>query len=231
MTTKAHDFKITITKDGPYLVTGGVPLARQKIVINDEGESLDWKQSDEFAASTNYALCRCGHTSNAPFCDGSHKKMGFDGTETASCAPFTEQAKVLDGPTMQLLDAEGLCAFGRFCDPAGQVWNLVTQTDHEKARQLTVHEAGCCPAGRLVVVDKKTGHAVEPHLPPSVGVVHDTARQEDGPLWVRGGIPVVGVDGQTYEVRNRQTLCRCGASSNKPFCDGSHASIHFREKK
>ena len=31
----------------------------------------------------------------------------------------------------------------------------------------------------------------------------------------------------SYEGRNRVTLCRCGASSNKPFCDGSHASVKF----
>ena len=31
-------------------------------------------------------------------------------------------------------------------------------------------------------------------------------------------------DGKNYEVRNRVTLCRCGRSNNKPFCDGSHAA-------
>ena len=36
-------------------------------------------------------------------------------------------------------------------------------------------------------------------------------------------------DGFAYEVRNRVTLCRCGASKNKPFCDGSHAAIKFRD--
>jgi CDGSH-type Zn-finger protein len=48
------------------------------------------------------------------------------------------------------------------------------------------------------------------------------------PLWVRGGIPVVAADGEPYEVRNRVTLCRCGASGNKPFCDASHAQIGFK---
>jgi CDGSH-type Zn-finger protein len=47
---------------------------------------------------------------------------------------------------------------------------------------------------------------------------------------VRGGIAVVSADGEQYEVRNRMTLCRCGASSNKPFCDGTHASIKFQAK-
>ncbi|WP_420835420.1 CDGSH iron-sulfur domain-containing protein [Aquitalea pelogenes] len=32
-----------------------------------------------------------------------------------------------------------------------------------------------------------------------------------------------------YPVRERMTLCRCGASANKPFCDGSHASIKWQD--
>jgi CDGSH-type Zn-finger protein len=53
-------------------------------------------------------------------------------------------------------------------------------------------------------------------------------RARDGPLSVLGGIPVETVDGFTYEVRNRQLLCRCGASANKPFCDGSHQRVKFK---
>ena len=112
-----------------------------------------------------------------------------------------------------------------------QVWNLVGKTDHAQARKLVEHEAGHCPGGRLVAVDRKSGKALEPELPPSIGLIEDTARGISGPLWVRGGIPVAGADGTTYEVRNRVALCRCGASSNKPFCDGPHASIGFRDDR
>ena len=62
---------------------------------------------------------------------------------------------------------------------------------------------------------------------PSIGLVDDAPEGVAGPIWVRGGIPITGADGTTYEVRNRVTLCRCGASQNKPFCDGSHVSIRF----
>jgi CDGSH-type Zn-finger protein len=51
--------------------------------------------------------------------------------------------------------------------------------------------------------------------------------EPDGPLWVRGSVPVVSEDGTPYEVRPRQTLCRCGQSRNKPFCDGSHKRVGF----
>jgi len=131
---------------------------------------------------------------------------------------------VLDGPAMQLLDAEVLCAFARFCDPNGQVWNQVERTDVKRIRAQFIHQVGSCPSGRLVAVDKQTGEPVEPKFPQSIGVVEDPAQNCSGPLWVRGGIALMGTDGQTYELRNRMTLCRCGRSENKPFCNGAHAA-------
>jgi CDGSH-type Zn-finger protein len=63
----------------------------------------------------------------------------------------------------------------------------------------------------------------------SIGLIEDPEQQCSGPLWLQGGIPIVAADGFEYEVRNRVTLCRCGASKNKPFCDGTHATIKFRD--
>jgi CDGSH-type Zn-finger protein len=40
-------------------------------------------------------------------------------------------------------------------------------------------------------------------------------------------VSLIAADGFAYETRNRVTLCRCGQSQNKPFCDGAHASIKF----
>lgn len=68
----------------------------------------------------------------------------------------------------------------------------------------------------------KQGEAIEPEFKPSLGLVEDLQEGVMGPIWVRGGIPVDSADCTTYEIRNRVTLCRCGKSSNKPFCDSSH---------
>jgi CDGSH-type Zn-finger protein len=46
---------------------------------------------------------------------------------------------------------------------------------------------------------------------------------------VKGGVPVESADGTVYEVRNRVTLCRCGKSTNKPFCDGTHIDVNFKD--
>jgi CDGSH-type Zn-finger protein len=215
--------KIEVTKDGPYLVSGNLPLSEQWIVTNDEGDSLEYREGKKFPAQAQYALCRCGQSASKPFCDGTHGKVKFDGAETASHQPYIEQAETIDGPTMKLTDQENLCAFARFCDPKGRIWNLVTQ-DSPEAQEIAKHEAAHCPAGRLVVWDKKTGKAIEPKFEPSLGLIEDTEKKVGGPIWVRGGIPVVSADGKTYEIRNRMTLCRCGKSVNKPFCDGNHAA-------
>ena len=73
-----------------------------------------------------------------------------------------------------------------------------------------------------MVWDKKTKKMVEPEYERSIGFVEDPQVGVSGPIWVRGGIPVESVDGKTHEIRNRVTLCRCGKSSSKPFCDSSH---------
>jgi len=221
--------KVVVCKNGPYLVSGAVPLARQTIVADAEGGSHEWKESDAFPAQESYALCRCGRSGNKPFCDSTHKRIGFDGTETASREPYRAQAQLMEGPALALTDAESLCAFARFCDPNGTVWNQVEHTDQAKVRALFIRQVNDCPSGRLVAWDRQSGKPIEHPLPVSIGVVEDPVEGVGGPLWLRGGIPVTAADGFTYEVRNRVTLCRCGASKNKPFCDGSHAAVKFTD--
>ncbi len=224
----ADGMRITVTTNGPYLVEGSVPISRQIIGSDADGNSVEWRTGEEFETKDTCALCRCGQSETKPYCDGSHLRAGFDGSETATREPFSAQASVQVGPSLALADAQPLCAFARFCDVAGQVWNLVDQ-EGEAAARLTAQEAALCPSGRLVARDRRTNRDIEPELAPSIGIVADPTEGVAGPIWVRGGITVTGADGQDYEVRNRVTLCRCGASNNKPFCDASHAAIGFTE--
>jgi CDGSH-type Zn-finger protein len=219
--------KIQVTPDGPYVVTGGVPLSDQTIEVDAEGTSRSWSKGRDYDAPAEYHLCRCGHSENKPFCDGHHKKVGFDGTETASRAAYLEQAEEIDGPDLVLTDATALCAFARFCDAGEGIWQQATEPgQRDQVRQ----EAANCVGGRLVAwqVGAGSAEALEPQVEPSIGVVHDPGRGVGGGYRVWGGIEVTSGDGTAYEVRNRVALCRCGQSRNKPFCDGSHAAVGFQ---
>lgn len=79
---------IKVTKDGPYLVYGGLPVHVDAIGTDDEGGSWTWERGQTLDTRETYALCRCGQSSTKPFCDGTHMRIGFDGTETASRGDF-----------------------------------------------------------------------------------------------------------------------------------------------
>lgn len=218
---------VKVTKDGPYLVYGVPKIAEETITPDENGVSIKYTEGRTFEIKNDpTALCRCGRSSHAPFCDGTHERVGFDGTETADFEPILDGAEEIPGPNLTLMDNEKYCAFARFCDAGGRIWNLVLEGTPE-ADALAIREAGDCPAGRLIMMDAD-GNPIEPDFPISIGVLEDGGLKISGPLWLKGGIRVESEDGRSYEVRNRQTLCRCGHSSNKPFCNGSHASARFK---
>lgn len=214
--------RIRVTRNGPYLVSGGITICRQTIIADDEGTANEWREGAKYPVRETYSLCRCGHSRDKPFCDTTHKSVNFDGTEKASRAPCLERAREIEGPTVKLADVEDLCASARFCHRAGGIWNLILRSDDPAARRTVIEEVRDCPSGRLIIWDKKTGKMIEPEYEQSIGLVEDPKVGMSGPIWVRGGIPVESADGRKYEIRNRVTLCRCGKCSNKPFCDSSH---------
>jgi CDGSH-type Zn-finger protein len=189
-----------------------------------KGEPVAWHTLREIPVTSNPTrLCRCGHSANKPFCDRSHARVGFDGTEVADRRPYAETARVVQHEDTAIADHRPFCFQAGFCGTrTTNVWQLLTQSADSEPRELMRDMIWRCPSGRLVYVE--SGEALEPDLEPSIAVL------PGGPLWVRGGIPIESADGQPWEQRNRATVCRCGQSNNKPFCDGTHASVHFDER-
>ncbi len=221
--------KIVIVKNGPYLVSGGMPLAKEIVKVGKDGEPEKWAKGRRYPVQQNYALCRCGRSKNMPFCDGTHAEAAFDGTETASRKPYAELAEKTEGPGLDLYDAEPLCAVALFCHAQGGTWQLTEGSADPAKRNLAIQQACNCPSGRLVACDKETGKPIEPRHKPAIGLVEDPHAKVSGPIWVKGGVPIESEDGQAYEIRNRVTLCRCGQSKSKPFCDGSHVKLQFND--
>jgi CDGSH-type Zn-finger protein/uncharacterized Fe-S cluster protein YjdI len=124
-----------VQADGPYYFRGTLVLAPDQ-------------------AQTRMALCRCGASANKPFCDNSHKTIGF---ASATALPIAK----------------------------------APSADVDVSAPMTVTPT------------------------------------RNGPLQVRGPLMLRDAKGTTVFVESAY-LCRCGGSSNKPYCDGTHVKIGFQ---
>ncbi|MDR1745178.1 MAG: CDGSH iron-sulfur domain-containing protein [Planctomycetota bacterium] len=225
---KAPGKKIKITPNGPYKIEGDIDVNIAGIEPDANGNAVSWIKGRTYARDEEPKhpvpgsfLCRCGHSRHKPFCDGSHVKAGFHGSEQPDKGTYAGRAEAQEGAGVTLLDDSSLCVGARFCDVGDSVWNYAANSADPANRTMAINEACKCPSGRLTVVDAD-GTAIEPELPPAISAVQDPVNDCRGPLWVQGGIEIEGPNGEQYEVRNRVTLCRCGESHNQPYCDGSH---------
>jgi len=221
--------EIKITKNGPYAVDSDIPLKDVESVADRRGGVLEYRQDKDYdkAGSAVY-LCRCGHSENKPFCDGHHAKIGFDGTETNDRKSYDDGADFVQGAVYNVLDNQELCSAARFCDVGEGFGAAISRTD-EASKKYAEHVGCMCASGRFTLVDKHSDKKLEPSIEKEIYLVKDVPAGHLGPIHVRGGIQVTGSDGFEYETRNRVTLCRCGESSNKPFCDGSHMDCKHME--
>ena len=216
--------KITVRPHGPYLVRGDIPLVRKSQAMSEYGEPLDWKREAVLETTETYRLCRCGQSQNKPFCDGSHTLAGFDGEETADTGDISGREKLFEGEGMVLKDDHSLCVHAGFCGTRlTNIWAMMKESGDPEMKAKIIAMIEFCPSGTLTYAPDEDSETVEQDLPKEIGVV------ADGPLWVSGGITVERRDGKAMEVRNRITLCRCGQSANKPFCDGAHKDVGFAD--
>jgi thiamine pyrophosphate-dependent acetolactate synthase large subunit-like protein/CDGSH-type Zn-finger protein len=170
------------------------------------------------------ALCRCGASKNKPFCDGSHDRVGFNSDKRDG--RVEDRLDLYPGDGITIRDNRGICSHAGFCtDGCPAVWRTGVEpwidprgADAERIRQTI----GKCPSGALSYeMDGEVRS--DPDRPSAIRV------SKDGPYHVQGGIELQGearVEGASLE---HYTLCRCGGSKNKPFCDGTHWYIDFKD--
>ena len=200
---------IEIRPDGPLAITG---LER---LVDAQGKDIVHFQEV-------VKLCRCGGSMNKPFCDGTHKRNAFSGARVADGS--ADKVKSYTGPGITIHDNRSVCMHAARCtgglpavfkygerpwiDPAGAIPQQIVETVRH------------CPSGALSYTVEGTEPKPE-SWPPSIEVM------KDGPYAVLG-VELTGVEFAKGVPRERYTLCRCGASKNKPFCDGSHSEAGFK---
>ena len=122
---QTYECIIKITKNGPYIVSGKIPIFEYVINCDSKGIPINWILGKEYPVRENCVLCRCGQSKNKPFCDGTHTNINFNGTETADLENCNSQAKEINGPELILKDVEELCASARFCHRSGDIWEQI----------------------------------------------------------------------------------------------------------
>lgn len=170
------------------------------------------------------ALCRCGGSRTKPICDGTHGTIGFRDARVGGGPPDRRQSHA--GKRIIIHDNRALCAHVGACTDGlpgvfreeGRPW---IDPDVSAAEEVaaTIRR---CPSGALSYSMEGVEHR-DREGPPAVTVLRD------GPYAVSGGIELIGAALGEGASKEHYTLCRCGASKNKPFCDGSHWQVGFKD--
>jgi CDGSH-type Zn-finger protein len=197
--------------NGPLLVTGLQHLR------NSKGERLETRET--------IALCRCGHSANKPFCDSTHRKIGFSDAHTADASE--DRTERYEGPELTILDNRFLCAhIGECTDRLAEVfrygqepWIDPGAAPAERIREVVAR----CPSGALAHALRGQAPS-DPQREPAITV------SKNGPYYVVGGIGLETDKWGQGASREHYALCRCGLSKRKPFCDGSHWDAFVDEK-
>ena len=201
---------IECKENGPYIVKGL--------------DELTGPAGDRVPAKPVMALCRCGGSASKPFCDGTHAKIGFSGERLSDGS--NDRRDTYAGKAITIHDNRGICSHAGVCtDRLAAVWRLGEEPwiDPDGASAEAITEAvRACPSGAL-------GYSIggEEADPPDRGPAITVSR--DGPYHVTGGIALADAAQGTVAAREHYTLCRCGASKNKPYCDGSHWNASFKD--
>jgi CDGSH-type Zn-finger protein len=218
--------KIVIHFDGPYEVCGGIPLVHKTQVVSEYGEPLTWEKTENLPTDGDYLLCRCGKSTEMPFCDGTHGEGDFDGTETADTRPIDERQVTLPGGVKIVVRYDdSLCMDSGFCGcQRTTIPEMMLGTADTQVRSLIMAMIERCPSGAYTYSIEEGQSEIEPDLPVQVAVTTEITEQGpiNGSLWITGGVPIQRSDGKPFETRNRVTLCSCGLSKTKPLCDGAH---------
>ena len=202
---------ISPAPDGPYLVKDLKHFANQKGPIETK-ETM--------------ALCRCGGSENKSFCDGTHKQIGFSSAKLEGRIEDKRDNYV--GEKITIHDNRGICAHaGRCTDGLASVFRLKQEPwiiPDAESRDKIIATIKTCPSGAL-------SYSIEDVEYGGNGGEAAIFVAPNGPYVVSGGPNLPDTPQGEGASKDHFTLCRCGGSKNKPFCDGTHWYNEFTDEK
>ncbi len=195
---------------------GALMLKGSTNLIGTDGSPINIKKAT--------ALCRCGASKNKPFCDGSHNKINFN--DSLSSERTHDEVTVYKGESIDIHYNKLLCSHAGVCGV-----HLQTVFDAEKDPWINP-DNGKTEEIKSVVKDCPSGALSysQPNEKPQHLISNNSGIkiEKNGPYHVNGISLVSGAISQGA-CPEKYVLCRCGASKNKPYCDGSHVDIEWKE--
>ena len=221
--------KIKPLTNGPYYLINNMEPKIVNNLLNFDGEPL--------STIAGVALCRCGASKNKPFCDGSHNIIGFSSKNKSheenndtNNLPVKDKRRDYHGKEITIHDNRKICSHAAECiSNLPSVFKLGSKpwinADGSKIQDI-INAVRKCPSGALSYsINGDEYKDRTEHSKPTVTVLRN------GPYHITGGIELLGEDIQFGQGASKEhyTLCRCGSSENKPFCDGTHKRINFTD--
>lgn len=203
---------ISCAKNGPMIVKG------LEFLFDSDGNQMETKPA--------MGLCRCGASKNKPFCDGTHKDIGF--SDEISPERTEDKVTSYEGKEITIINNPLLCSVAEHCHKElDSVFNehnnpWIDPDGDTLERIKTLIEQ--CPSGALSY--SLNGHPQSVSDREAIIII-----EKNGPLRITGSIELKDANWGQGASQEHYTLCRCGASKNKPFCDGSHLSINFDDSR
>ncbi len=221
-----------VNKNKPMIVP--LPNGPLYLINNRENkvvENLVNSKGEKLSNIQGVALCRCGASKNKPFCDGSHSLIGFSTEEIEDNDNKNKKNKrqTYVGKKITVHDNRAICSHAAECvNNLPSVFRLNQRPwidpEQETEVEKIIETIRKCPSGALSYSIDKVEYK-DYNVPPLVKV------SKDGPYLVTGAIELIGTEFSDDVSKEHYTLCRCGASKNKPFCDGSHFTVNFKDEK
>ena len=200
---------IKAAQDGPYIV-------KDLQSFNNRNGAIECKEA--------MGLCRCGASANKPFCDGTHKNIGFSSENQLD--PEKDRLDTYAGKKITIYDNRSICAHAGYCtDGLAKVFRMhedpFVDPDGASAEEI-IGIINQCPSGALSYSVENANETLE------VSEVLIFIAP-NGPYVVKGKVDLLETPRGKGASETSITLCRCGASKNKPYCDGSHWDVEFTD--
>lgn len=196
--SESKHLSIHISDNGPIRIEGDA------LELTYCGEPVEVEQGQAVY------LCRCGESQNAPFCDGSHSRTGFVAEEGKG---DKNAVRVWEGKTIRTYFNPNACMHVFKCKPLKALREREFAGDTAAAEEIA-RVVMTCPSGALTY-ESTSVTAPQPEQSAAVEIV------EGGEIRIQCAFDI-NANLQERQPGDRATLCRCGLSRNKPWCDGQH---------